>query len=115
MRQELLNVATSTLPWAVQLHSLYDTISSMGGFSESDIVVLANPLNQDLSDYVMHDVGLVVSPLVNAVAPHSYPLDLPKISDSRRSTRSGDSGGHIQRGNSWILRARAYLDLLAFC
>jgi hypothetical protein len=29
-------------------------------------------------------------------------------------TRLGDSGGHIQRGISSILRARAYLDLLAF-
>jgi hypothetical protein len=30
-------------------------------------------------------------------------------------TRSGDSRGHIQRGTSRILRARVYLDLLAFC
>jgi hypothetical protein len=30
-------------------------------------------------------------------------------------TRSGDSARHIQRGISRILRARAYLDLLAFC
>jgi hypothetical protein len=42
IRQELLNVATSILPWAVQLHSSYDTISIIGGFSESDLVVLNN-------------------------------------------------------------------------
>jgi hypothetical protein len=30
-------------------------------------------------------------------------------------TRLGDSRGHIQRGISRILLARAYLDLLAFC
>jgi hypothetical protein len=52
IKHELLNVATSTLPWAVQLRGSYDTISTMGGFSESDLVVLSNILNQDLSDYV---------------------------------------------------------------
>jgi hypothetical protein len=31
IRHELLHVANSTLPWAVQL---YDTISNLGGFSE---------------------------------------------------------------------------------
>jgi hypothetical protein len=36
IRQELQNVATSALPWAVQLRSSYDTISTTGGFSESD-------------------------------------------------------------------------------
>jgi hypothetical protein len=69
IRQELLNVATSTLPWAVQLHNSYDSISSMGGFSESDIVELTNTLNQNLSDYAGPDVELVVSPFNNAVAP----------------------------------------------
>jgi hypothetical protein len=69
IRHELLSVATSTLPWAVQLRSSYDTISTMGGFSESDIVVLTNTLNQYLSDYVGSDVELVVSPVNNAVAP----------------------------------------------
>jgi hypothetical protein len=34
IRQELLNVATSSLPWAVQLRNSYDSISTMGGFSE---------------------------------------------------------------------------------
>jgi hypothetical protein len=51
IRQEILNVATSTLSWVVQLRSSYDTISTMGGFSESGLVVLTNTLNQDLSDY----------------------------------------------------------------
>jgi hypothetical protein len=66
IRQELLSVATSTLPWAVQLCSSYYTISTMGGFSESDLVVLRNTLNQDLSDYVGPDVELVVSLLALA-------------------------------------------------
>jgi hypothetical protein len=44
IRQELLNVATSILPLAVQLRSSYDTISTMGGFSESDLVVLTKTL-----------------------------------------------------------------------
>jgi hypothetical protein len=39
VRQELLNVAISTLPWAVQLRNLHGTISSMGGFSKLDLVV----------------------------------------------------------------------------
>jgi hypothetical protein len=38
---------------------------------------------------------------------------LPNAPDAL--TRFGDSGGHIQRSISRILRARAYLDLLAFC
>jgi hypothetical protein len=42
IRHELMNVATSTLQWAVQLRSSYDAISNMGGFSESDLVVLTN-------------------------------------------------------------------------
>jgi hypothetical protein len=45
IRHEELNVATSTLPSAVQLRSSSDTISTMGGFSESDLVVLTNTLN----------------------------------------------------------------------
>jgi hypothetical protein len=64
-----MNVTTSTLPWAVQLRRSYDTISTMGGFSESDLVVLGNTLNQDLSDYDGPDVELVVSPVNNVVAP----------------------------------------------
>jgi hypothetical protein len=39
---KLVNIATSTLPWAVQLRNSYDKISTMGGFSESDLVVLTN-------------------------------------------------------------------------
>jgi hypothetical protein len=68
IRQELPIVATSISPRAVQLRSSYDAISSMGGFSESDLVVSTNRLNQDLSDYVGHDVELVVYPVNNAVA-----------------------------------------------
>jgi hypothetical protein len=47
IRQKLLHVATFTLPWAVQLRGSYETIFNMGGFSESDIVVLTTTLNQD--------------------------------------------------------------------
>jgi hypothetical protein len=41
----------------------------MGGFSESDLVVLKNTLNKDLSDYIGPDVELALSPVNNAVAP----------------------------------------------
>jgi hypothetical protein len=41
----------------------------MGGSSESDLVVLTNTLNQNLSDYAGPDVELVVSTVNNAVAP----------------------------------------------
>jgi hypothetical protein len=83
----------------------------MGGFSESYFVVLTNTLNQNLSDYAGPDVELVVSPIHNAVPPatQSTCLQLPT---TLALTRLGDSGGHIQRGISRILRARAYLDLL---
>jgi hypothetical protein len=69
IRQELLYVVASTFPWAVQLCSSYDTVSNMGGFSESDLVVLTNTVKQYLFDYVGPDVELVVSPVKNAVAP----------------------------------------------
>jgi hypothetical protein len=96
------------------LHISHDAISNMGGFSESGIVVLTNTLNQDLSNYGGSDVEMVVSPAYNAVAPatQSTCLQLPSPD---ALTRSGDSGGHIQQGISRILRAKAYLDLLAFC
>jgi hypothetical protein len=115
IRQELLNVATSTLPWAVQLRSSYDTISTMGGFSESDLVVLNNTLMKDISDYAGPDDELVVSPVHNAVAPATQWICLQLHPTPDALIRSGDSGGHIQRGVSRMLRARAYLDVLAFC
>jgi hypothetical protein len=86
----------------------------MGGFSKSDLVVLTNTLNQDLSDYAGTDVGLVVSPVNNAVAPDTQ-LTCLQFPTPDALTRLGDSGGHIQRGILCILRARAYLNLLAFC
>jgi hypothetical protein len=114
IRQELLNIATYTLPWAVQLRNSYDTISSLGGFSNSDLAMLTNTINQDLSDYAGPDVELVVSPVNNAVAPATQ-LTCLQLPTPDALTRLGDSGGHIQRGISRILCARAYLDLLAFC
>jgi hypothetical protein len=112
IQQELLNVAFSTLPWAVQLRSSYGTISTMDGFSESDLVVLTNKLNQELSDYVGPDVELVVFPVNNAVTPATQ-LTCLHLPTPDALIRLGDSGGHTQRGISLILRARAYLDLLA--
>jgi hypothetical protein len=76
IQHELLNVTTSTLPWAVQLRNSYDLISTMGGFSESDLVVLTNILSQNLSDYAGPNVELVVSPVNNAVAPATQPTCL---------------------------------------
>jgi hypothetical protein len=90
----------------------------MGGFSESDLVVLSNTLNQDLSDYDGPDVELVVSPVNNApndVAPATQLTCLQLPTPDAFTTPSGDSGGHIKRGISCLLCARAYLDLLAFC
>jgi hypothetical protein len=87
----------------------------MGGFSESDLAVLTNTLNQDLSDYVGPNVELVVSPIDNAAAcPIQLICLLLPTSDAL--TRSGDFGSHIiHRDMSSIFRAHAYLDLMAFC
>jgi hypothetical protein len=77
-------------------------------------VVLTNTLNQNLSDFAGPDVELVVSPVNNAVAPATQ-LTCLQLPTPDAFTRLGNSGGHIQRGISRILRARAYLDLFAFC
>jgi hypothetical protein len=86
----------------------------MHGFSESDIVVLTNTLNQDLSDYARPDIELVVSLINNVVAPATQ-LTCLQLPTPYALTRSGVSGGYIQRKISRILRARAYLNILAFC
>jgi hypothetical protein len=57
---------------------------------------------------------MVVSPVNIAVAPVT-PLTCLQLPTPDALTRSGDSRGQIQRGILRILRARAYLDLLAFC
>jgi hypothetical protein len=106
IRQEPLNFTTSTFPWAVHLRNSYDTISTMGGFSESNLVVLTNTLNQGLSDYAGPDVELVVSPVNNAVAPAAQLTCLP-LPTPDALTLLGDFGGHTKRGLSRILRARA--------
>jgi hypothetical protein len=81
----------------------------------SDLVVLTNTLNQDLSDYNDGpDVELVVSPVKNAMTPATQ-LTCLQLPTPDALIRLEDSGGHIQRGISRILRARAYLDLLALC
>jgi hypothetical protein len=72
-------------------------------------------LNQDLmSDYARPDVELVVPHVNNAAAPATQ-LPCLQLPTPDALTCLGDSGGHIQRGISRILRALAYLDLLAFC
>jgi hypothetical protein len=111
IRHQLLQFATSTLPWAVQLRNSCDTISIMGVFSESDFAVLTNTLNQDLSNYIGPYVVLVVSSVDNAEASATQ-WTFIQLPTPYALTRSGDYGGHIQRGISRILRARAYLDLL---
>jgi hypothetical protein len=64
--------------------------------SRNRLVVLSNILNQDISDYAWRDVEMVVSPVNNVVAPATQLtcLQLPTLDVL---TRSGDSGGHIQR------------------
>ena len=74
-------------------------------------MILINIMN--LSDYAGPDVELVVSTVNNAVAPATQVISL-QLPTPDALTRLGDSGGHIQRGVSRILRARAYLDLLRF-
>jgi hypothetical protein len=88
IRHELLNVATSTLPWAVQLRNSYDSISSVGGFSELDLVVLTNTLNQYLSDYDGPDVELAISPVNNAVV-HATQLTCLQLPTLNALTRLG--------------------------
>jgi hypothetical protein len=106
--------AISALQWAIKLRNTYDTISIMGGFSKSDLVVLTNTLNQDLSDYDGPDVALVISPVHNAGASATQ-VNCLKLPTLDAVTRSGDFGAHIPRSISPNLCARAYLDLLAFC
>jgi hypothetical protein len=69
-------------------------------------VVLTITLNQNLSDYNGPDVELVVSPVNTAVAPTTQ-LTCLQLPSPDALTRLGDSGGHIQRGTSRFLHARA--------
>jgi hypothetical protein len=101
-------LATRDVAARVQLRCSYDTISNTGGFSESDIVVLTNTLNRDLSDYDGPDVGFVISPVNIVVAPATQ-LTCLQLTTPDALTRSGDSGGLTQRGISRILRARVYI------
>jgi hypothetical protein len=115
IREELLHVTTSTLPWAVHLRNLYDLISNMGECLETDIVVLTSALSKDLPDYNGPGVELVASPIDNATASTTLWTCL-KLPTPDALTRSGRYEGHIiKRGISRILRVRAYLDLVAFC
>jgi hypothetical protein len=76
--------------------------------------MVVNTLYKNLSDYAGPDAVSVVSPVDNAVAPATELTCLQFLTPDA-FIRLRDSGGHIQRGISRILRARAYLDLLAFC
>jgi hypothetical protein len=86
----------------------------MGGFSELDLAVLTNTLNEDLSDYADPDDKLVVSLVENAVASDTQ-LTCLQLTTPDALTRSGDFGGHNERGVSRIFHVHAVLDLLAFC
>jgi hypothetical protein len=88
-------------------HSFNDYVTM---YNETCEMVLTNTINQNLSDYAGPDV----SPVNNAVAPATQMTCL-QLPTPDALTRLGDSGGHIQRCTSRILRARTYLDLLAFC
>jgi hypothetical protein len=96
--EELLHIATYTLPWAVQLRNSYGTIFNMGGFLESDLAVLTIILNQYLSNYAGPDVGLVVSlvskqgvrrPLPSGLA---HNVQLPTLSLAREILRATFNG-----------------------
>jgi hypothetical protein len=69
----------------------------MGGFSESDVVMLTDTLNQSLFDYVWPVVELAVSPVSYVAAPGNQ-LTCLQLPTPDAVTHSGDSGGHIQRG-----------------
>jgi hypothetical protein len=96
------------------LRNLCDTISTMGGSLESDLTVLTNILNEDLSDYADPDDKLVVSPVENAAASDTQ-LTCLQLPTPDALTRSGDFGGHNERGITRIFHVHALLDLLAFC
>jgi hypothetical protein len=104
--------------WAVQSLNSYDTISNMGRFSELELAVLmTSALNQYLSDFVGPDVELLVSPVDNIAAASATQLTYLQLKTPESLSRSGNFGGHIQwpGGILRILRARAYLYLMAFC
>jgi hypothetical protein len=84
------------------------------GFSDVDLTVLATTLDKDLSKYVGHDVELFPSRAASpaAVAPRMTCLQAPTPD---ALTRPSDTKGHVQRGISRIVKARVFLDLLAFC
>jgi hypothetical protein len=85
----------------------YGRVRGIGYFT-----VLSNTLNHDRSDYDGPYVELVVSPVDKATAAATqFTCSLLSIS----YTHSADSEGYILWGISRILRAWAYLDLVAFC
>jgi hypothetical protein len=113
--QELQHVAPFTFTWTVQFRNSYDATSSMSVFfviRSRGVDLYTKPRLFRLYDG--HGVELVVFPVDNtaASAPQLTCLQLPTPD---ALTRSGDFGGHIQRSTSGRLRARAYLDLVAFC
>jgi hypothetical protein len=67
-----------------------------------------------ISNHIHVRCRVVVSPVKKVEAPATQFTCL-QLPTHDALTRSGDSGGHIQRDISRILRARAYLDLLASC
>jgi hypothetical protein len=71
----------------------------MGGFSESDLAVLINTLNQDLSEYDGPDVELVVSPANNNKVAPATQLTCQQFPTPDALTRQGDYGGPHSTGN----------------
>jgi hypothetical protein len=95
IRQELMHaVTTSTFPWAVQLRNLFDAIFNMGWFSESDLAVLTNTQNHDMSNCAGPDVELVASQVDNAAASAVH-LTWLHLSTPDALTHSGHSVGHF--------------------
>jgi hypothetical protein len=74
---------------------------------------LATTLDQDLSDDVGPNAEFVPSHAASpaALAPRMICLQVPTLD---APTRPSDAKGHLQRGLSRTLKARAFLDILAF-
>jgi hypothetical protein len=70
------------------LRKLYDTTSNKGGFSESDLMVLTNTLDLDISEYIGPDVELVAAPVDNT-ATSATQLACLQLPTPDALTRSG--------------------------
>jgi hypothetical protein len=96
------------------LRASYPTISHTGGFSDAHLVFLATTLDQDLLDYVGHDVEFVSSSAASpaATTPRMACLQIPTPD---ALTRPSETNKHLQRAISRTIKARAFLDVLIVC